>query len=63
MWIWPLCEAKHAALSPVLTERSRRVWAATEAHSIGYGGILTSLSNLSLESHQARIARATRLKY
>jgi hypothetical protein len=31
--------AKHAALSPVLTERSRRVWAATEAQAIGYGGI------------------------
>ena len=38
--------AKHAALSPVLTERSRRVWAATEAQAIGYGGI-------------ARVARAT----
>ena len=31
--------AKYAALSPVLTERSRRVWAATEAQAIGYGGI------------------------
>lgn len=31
--------AKNAALSPVLTERSRRVWAATEARAIGYGGI------------------------
>ena len=30
--------AKHAALAPVLTERSRRVWAATEAQAIGYGG-------------------------
>ena len=38
--------AKHAALSPVLTERSRRVWAATEAQAIGYGGI-------------AHVARAT----
>ena len=31
--------AKHTALSPVLTERSRRLWAATEAQAIGYGGI------------------------
>jgi Rhodopirellula transposase DDE domain len=31
--------AKHAALSPVLTERARRLWAATEARAIGYGGI------------------------
>ena len=38
--------AKHAALAPVLTERSRRVWAATEAQAIGYGGT-------------ARVARAT----
>ena len=38
--------AKHTALSPVLTERSRRLWAATEAQAIGYGGI-------------AQVARAT----
>jgi hypothetical protein len=31
--------AKYAALAPVLTERSRRIWAATEARAIGYGGI------------------------
>jgi hypothetical protein len=30
--------AKHAALAPVFTERSRRIWAATEAQAIGYGG-------------------------
>src|SRR6266704_2016903 len=38
--------AKHTALSPVLTEQSRRLWAATEAQAIGYGGI-------------AQVARAT----
>ena len=31
--------AKYAALVPMLTERSRRVWAAAEARAIGYGGI------------------------
>ena len=31
--------AKYGALMPVFTERSRRVWAATEAQAIGYGGI------------------------
>jgi len=31
--------AKHAALAPALTERSRRLWAATEAQAIGHGGI------------------------
>ncbi len=40
--------AKHAALRSVFTERSRRVWAATEARALGYGGI-------------AAVARATGL--
>jgi hypothetical protein len=31
--------AKHAALAPVLTERSRRIWAASEARALGHGGI------------------------
>jgi hypothetical protein len=31
--------AKHAALAPVFTERSRRLWAATEARALGRGGI------------------------
>ena len=30
---------KYAALEPALTERSRRVWAAAEARSLGHGGI------------------------
>jgi hypothetical protein len=31
--------SKHAALMPVFTERTRRLWAATEARALGYGGI------------------------
>jgi transposase len=31
--------AKYKALAPVLTERSRRLWAATEARAFGHGGI------------------------
>ena len=31
--------AKYRALSPTLTERSRRIWAATEARALGRGGI------------------------
>jgi Rhodopirellula transposase DDE domain len=31
--------AKHAALVPVFTERSRRLWAASEARALGHGGI------------------------
>jgi hypothetical protein len=32
-------QAKYAALAPALTERSRRLWAATEALALGRGGI------------------------
>ncbi|TAK30233.1 MAG: ISAzo13 family transposase [Myxococcaceae bacterium] len=39
---------KFTALQPIFTERSRRLWAATEARAIGYGGI-------------AQVARATGL--
>lgn len=41
-------QAKYSALAPVLTERSRRLWAATEARALGHGGI-------------ARVQRATGL--
>src|SRR6202158_928363 len=34
-----MLRSKHAALAPVFTERSRRIWAATEARAIGHGGI------------------------
>lgn len=33
-------ENKYSHLSPFLNERSRRVWVATEASALGYGGIL-----------------------
>jgi hypothetical protein len=32
-------QQKYRALAPVLNERTRRLWAATEARAIGYGGI------------------------
>jgi len=32
-------QVKYAALAPELTERSRRLWAATEAKALGHGGI------------------------
>jgi transposase len=32
-------EAKYRSLESVLTERSRRLWAATEARALGHGGI------------------------
>jgi len=34
-----IIQAKYVALAPELTERSRRLWAATEALALGHGGI------------------------
>ena len=34
-----MLQAKYSALAPELTERSRRLWAATEATALGHGGI------------------------
>lgn len=44
--------AKFKALSPELTERSRRLWAATEAKAIGHGGV-------TLVARATGIARST----
>ena len=33
-------EAKHITLKPLLDERTRRLWAAVEARSLGRGGII-----------------------
>jgi hypothetical protein len=30
--------AKYAIVAPVMDERARRLWAATESRAIGYGG-------------------------
>jgi transposase len=45
-----LCRAKYKALAPTLTERARRIWAATEARAAGWGGI-------------TGVARATGISY
>jgi Rhodopirellula transposase DDE domain len=34
-----LCRVKYKALAPTLTERARRIWAATEARAAGWGGV------------------------
>jgi hypothetical protein len=44
---------KYVALEPVLDERARRLWAATEAHAIGRGGVsrvseATGLSRITI---------------
>jgi hypothetical protein len=44
--------AKFAAISPVLDERSRRLWAAAESRSIGYGGdaLVSAATGLARET-------------
>src|SRR5208283_631678 len=49
---------KYEALSPSLTERSRRLWCATEAMDIGWGGI--SLVSRATGVCQLTIWRGTR---
>ena len=48
--------AKYAAVSPVLDERSRRRWAATESLVIGYGGdaLVSSATGLARETIRER---------
>ena len=41
---------KYQALSPTLNERSRRLWAATEARSLGHGGIATVIAATGMSS-------------
>lgn len=43
-------KGKYAALNPALNERSRRLWAATEARSLGRGGIATVLAATGMSS-------------
>lgn len=49
--------AKYEALSPSLTERSRRLWCATEAMDVGWGGI--ALVSRATGVSQATIWRGT----
>lgn len=49
---------KYRALASVLTERSRRMWAATEAQAIGYGGI--ALVERATGISRSTIQRGTR---
>jgi transposase len=50
--------AKYRALASVFTERSRRIWAATEARAIGYGGM--ALVERATGISRSTIQRGTR---
>src|SRR3954471_11148261 len=48
-------KAKYISLEPVLDERARRLWAATEARALGWGGIsqvseATGLSRITIKA-------------
>src|SRR6266704_406492 len=49
--------AKYAIVAPVLNERARRLWAATESRAIGYGGdaLISAATGLARETiHRGR---------
>src|SRR5881628_1808998 len=43
---------KYSAVSPVLNERARRLWAATESRALGYGGdsLVSAATGLARET-------------
>ncbi len=43
-------QEKYLSLSEVLNERSRRLWAATEARSLGRGGIAAVVAAMEMSS-------------
>ncbi len=47
-------QAKYAALRPLLDERTRRIWAATEARALGRGGISRVTEATGLSRHTVR---------
>ena len=54
--------AKYAAVAPVLDERSRRVWVATESRAISYGGdalvsAATGLARATIRKGRQELAR------
>src|SRR5688500_10277989 len=57
-------QAKYHALSPIMDERLRRRWAATEASSLGRGGVslvaqATGLSRTTIHSGMAELRMGT----
>jgi transposase len=53
-----LIQHKYAALAPLLNERTRRCWAATEAQALGYGGISVVADALGIARGTIHAGRA-----
>ena len=52
-----LIKAKYEALKPELDERGRRLWAATEALSLGHGGVATVARATGLAVSTVRLGK------
>ena len=50
-------KTKYEALKPELDERARRVWAATEARSLGHGGVTTVARATGLAESTIRLGK------
>ena len=50
-------KTKYEALKPELDERARRVWAATEARSLGHGGVATVARATGLAESTIRLGK------
>jgi hypothetical protein len=55
-------QRKYRALAPALNERSRRLWAASEARAVGHGGIAlveraTGISRSTIERGMNELER------
>jgi hypothetical protein len=50
-------KAKYEALKPELDERARRLWAATEARSLGHGGVATVARATGLAASTVRLGK------
>ena len=58
---------KYAALSDLLNERARRLWAATESQAMGYGGdslvsSATGLARATIQRGRLELENAVQLK-
>jgi hypothetical protein len=60
-------QEKYSSLKPYLNEKTRRVWAAIEARSLGWGGvslvaIATGLSRTTIQAGMGLLSEKDRVK-
>ena len=52
-----MIRAKYSTLTPQLDERTRRLWAAAEAHALGHGGTRTVAKATGMSATTIRLGR------